>query len=314
MNTKRRIDYPKMRGIEAFLSSPIDALDTNPLPSSQSTLPVEKIHLPQQQPRRYFDPEKLAQLIQSIQHHGILEPLLVRPIQDGAYELVAGERRYRAAKALNLPEVPVVIRAFSDQDAWQVALIENLQRDDLNPVEETEGLLELISLTQNLSKTDVISLLNHAANAKKRGHVLTDNVVRQLADIETLFAATSGITPESFRSHRLPLLNLPDDILATLRSGQISYTKAKAIARIKDLETRQRLLDEAIAQQLSLSQIRERIPKEEITTKSKSPSLKHQFKTTCQQLQQSSCWDNPKQQKRLKKLLAQIEALLAEEA
>lgn len=312
MNTKRRIDYPKMRGIEAFLSPPMDAPDTNIPPSLQSsTLPLESICLPQQQPRRYFDPEKLDQLIQSIQQHGILEPLLVRPLQNGVYELVAGERRYRAAKALNLSDVPVVIRSFSEQDAWQVALIENLQRDDLNPVEETEGLLELLSLTQGLSKAEVVSLLNHAANAKKRGHELTDNVVRQLADIKTLFAATSGITPESFRSHRLPLLNLPDDILAALRSGQISYTKAKAIARIKDVEQRQYLLEEAIAHQLSLSQIRERIPHEE-ATKPKASSLKHQFKITYQQLQQSSCWDNPKQQKRLKKLLAQMEALLAE--
>ncbi len=308
MSTKRRIDYPKMRGIEAFLSTPLETVEDNSLPS---TLPIAKICLPQKQPRRYVDPDKLAQLVQSVQQYGILEPLLVRPLPEDRYELVAGERRYRAAQTLNLPEVPVIIRALNEQQAWQVALMENLQRDDLNPVEETEGLLELLSLTQELPKAEVIRLLNHAANAKKRGQDLTDNVVRQMNKMEELFTATSGITLESFRSHRLPLLNLPTDILTALRSGKISYTKAKAIARIQDLKQRQVLLEDAIAQQLSLSQIRERISKEE-APKSQSSSLKHQFKNTCQRLQHSPCWDNPKHQKRLKKLLSQMEDFLSE--
>ena len=89
--------------------------------------------MPKKQPRRYFDPDRQAQLIKSVQEHGILEPLLVRPLADGLYELVAGERRYRAAQELGLKEVPVVIREFDDKQALQVALIENLQREDLNP-------------------------------------------------------------------------------------------------------------------------------------------------------------------------------------
>jgi ParB family transcriptional regulator, chromosome partitioning protein len=307
MTTKRRTDYPKMRGIEAFLSSPSADDDAVPVQS----LPIDSIYLPKHQPRYHFDPQKMEQLVRSIQQHGILEPLLVRPIDGGNYELVAGERRYRAAQTLGLLEVPVVIRAFNEQDAWQVALIENLQRDDLNPVEETEGLLELMSLSQGISKEEAIALLNYAANAKRRGHPLTDNVVRQLQAIEDLFAATSGITPESFRSHRLPLLNLPPDVLAALREDKLSYTKAKAIARIADEHERAQLLNEAIAEKLSLSQIQERI-RQNTPTKTRSLSLKQQFKTTYQQLQQSPCWDNPKHQKRLKKLLAQMEDLLSQ--
>lgn len=307
MNPKNRTDYPKMRGIEAFLTSPKTSVAETPAQS----LPIEQIRLPRQQPRHHFDPQKMDQLVQSIQQHGILEPLLVRPVGDNAYELVAGERRYRAAQTLGLTDVPVVIRSFTEQEAWQVALIENLQRDDLNPVEETEGLLELMSLSQGISKEEAIALLNYAANAKRRGHRLTDNVVRQLQDIEALFAATSGITPESFRSHRLPLLNLPTDVLRALRDGEISYTKAKAIARIADEQARAELLQEAIDAKLSLSQIQERVGKA-TPQKLRSPSLKQQFKATYQQLQQASCWDNPKHQKRLKKLLAQMEDLLSD--
>jgi ParB family transcriptional regulator, chromosome partitioning protein len=98
-----------------------------------------------EQPRHYFDPEKLEQLVQSIAQHGILEPLLVRPLETNQYELVAGERRYRAALKLGLSEVPVVIRQLNDEEATQLALIENLQREDLNPIEETEGILQLLA-------------------------------------------------------------------------------------------------------------------------------------------------------------------------
>jgi ParB family chromosome partitioning protein len=118
--------------------------DVEPTPSNSnsSTPPTLKLQQIQvnQQPRRYFDPEKLEQLKRSIEEHGILEPLIVRPLGGGegaGYQLVAGERRYRAARELGLKEVPVVVHQLSDQQAIQVALIENLQREDLNPVEET---------------------------------------------------------------------------------------------------------------------------------------------------------------------------------
>ncbi|MEM9008606.1 MAG: ParB/RepB/Spo0J family partition protein [Cyanobacteria bacterium P01_F01_bin.86] len=107
-------------------------------------IPLTQISLPAQQPRRYFDEQALNTLAASIQEHGILTPLLVRPQKDGQYELVAGERRHRAAKLLELKEVPVQIREMSNGVATEVALLENLQREDLNPVEETEAILDLL--------------------------------------------------------------------------------------------------------------------------------------------------------------------------
>lgn len=306
MNTKRRTEYPKMRGIEAFLDAPEE------LTQLKQSIALDKIRLPSKQPRHHFDAGKMQQLVASIRQHGILEPLLVRPLDDDYYELVAGERRYRAAKEVGLTDAPVVIRKLNEQEAWQLALVENLQREDLNPVDETEGLLELLSISQGLSKEDAIALLNRAANAKKRGQELTDNVVRQLVDIETLFAATSGITAESFRSHRLPILNLPDELLSALRSGQLSYTKAKAIARLSDAQQRQRLLKKAINQQLSLSQIQADINALQLS-EAKAVSLKEQVKTAYQKLQKSKCWNDPKRQQQIKKLLTQIEKILMEE-
>ena len=154
---------------------------------------IDSIHLTQQQPRRYFDPEKLQSLVQSISSQGILEPLLVRPIGDNQYELVAGERRYRAAQIASLKEVPVVIRQLNETEALQLALTENLQREDLNPVEETEGILQLLTLKLESTQQEVISLLDRLINTK-RG--FTDNVVsnekQQL--IEEVFATVGRLS------------------------------------------------------------------------------------------------------------------------
>ncbi|BAQ61138.1 chromosome (plasmid) partitioning protein ParB [Geminocystis sp. NIES-3708] len=135
---------------------------------SSNTINIKNIVLPKQQPRRYFDSEKLEQLILSIKQHGILEPLLVRPLSEGKYELIAGERRYRASQSLGLIEIPVVIKEITDEEALQVALIENLQREDLNPIEETEGFLQLLSIQLNLSISDVIAQLYRMQNEKVR--------------------------------------------------------------------------------------------------------------------------------------------------
>jgi ParB family chromosome partitioning protein len=123
--------------------SPLDADTTS---SSESVVKLVEIHLPQQQPRRYFDSDALKELVSSVRQHGILQPLLVRPLKEGGYELVAGERRYLAATEVGLTEVPVTVRELTNEEAFQFALIENLQRADLTPIEETEGILQLLAL------------------------------------------------------------------------------------------------------------------------------------------------------------------------
>jgi ParB family chromosome partitioning protein len=295
-----------MRGVGAFLSAPADS-GTESTVEPTGTIAIEKICLPARQPRRYFDPKKLEDLAISIQQHGILEPLLVRPLPRGKYELVAGERRYKASQLAGLKEIPVVVRELSDRDAVQLALVENLQREDLNPVEETEGLLDLLTLELACSQEEILDALTQMATAQKKGVSLSGNVSRQVESIAKILEATVGLTPESFRTSRLPLLKLPSEVLEVLRQGKLEYTKARAIARLKEDASRQELLQEAIAENLSLTQIKERL-KVLASETVREPTLSDRFVSISRKVKHQL--DDPKKQKRLEKLLQELEALV----
>lgn len=281
--------------------------------TSSQTVKLDAIILPERQPRRYFDPEKLEQLTESIKAHGILENLLIRPVEEkeGLYELVAGERRYRAAQAAGLTEVPVAIRQLTDEQAIQVSLVENLQREDLNPVEETEAILQLLASRLKSAESDVSSLLYRMLNDVQR---MTNNVISQpeAETVKQVFAELGLMEWESFINNRLPLLRLPEEILEALRSGQIEYTKAKAIASVKDEQQRKELLAQAIQENLSLSRIRERLNSIQ-PNKVSSPSPQSHIQTISRRLNQSKLWDkDPKKWKQVQGWLQKIEKLLEE--
>lgn len=255
----------------------------------------------------------MEQLVESINKYGILEPLIVRPVTAKTYELVAGERRYRAAKELGLTEIPVVVRKLNEQEAWELALLENLQRDDLNPIDETEGILELICQALNITADEVTSLLNQAANAKRRDQPLTDNVTRQLEIVDDLFRTVGRLNRESFRSNRLPLLNLPEDVLECLRAGKLEYTKAKAIAKLSDQEERQTLMQQVVEERLSLSEVKRRV--KELLQGDRAPltnqsTLRSEFETVIQV--KSDAWNDKRKQKKIEKLLQELKAVLSE--
>ena len=154
------------RGLSALLD---DAADVGTAPDkSTTTLPVAYLTPNPYQPRQRFDEEALAELTASIREKGLLQPILVRPVGDtGSYEIVAGERRWRAAQTAGLHEVPVVIRALSDGQALELAIVENVQRRDLSPVEEARGyrrLMDEFSHTQEAVAEMVGKSRSHIAN------------------------------------------------------------------------------------------------------------------------------------------------------
>jgi ParB family transcriptional regulator, chromosome partitioning protein len=310
MATRKRPEVKPMRSVSAFLSQPAEAASET---LNQQTVPIEQITLPPKQPRRYFDPDKMAQLVRSVEELGILEPLLVRVLPTDKYELLAGERRFRAAQELGLKVVPIVAREFSDREALQVALIENLQREDLNPVEETEAVMELLALDLGVEQVEVVSILNQAANAQKRGLELTENVFRQYEQIENLLKGIGRFTAQSFRSSRLPLLNLPEEILETLRQGKLEYTKARAIAQVKDEQQRKKLLKQVVAKDLSLVQVREQVAQLNVVRvdeESSEVTLRARVDELLRRVKRSKIWDDPKKHRKLEKALAELEGLL----
>ncbi|MGK7874865.1 MAG: ParB/RepB/Spo0J family partition protein [Xenococcaceae cyanobacterium] len=282
-------------------------------PTDSMSVKLEAMVVPQQQIRRYFDPEKMAQLTASVKEHGILENLLVRPIRNrnGAYELVAGERRYRAALEAGLTEVPVTVKELSDSQALAISLIENLQREDLNPVEETEGILLLLSSRLKLPVEEVSSLLYRMHN-QTTGKVTNNVIGKPEKSVSGIFTELGLMSWESFVSNRLPLLKLPEEVLEALRKGKIAYTKAKALSKVADGEARKKLLDEAIKSSLSLSQIRERVAA--IAPKEEKEDLRSRLDNTYKRVRKvKNLWQDPKKRRKLQSLLAQLEKLIEAE-
>ncbi|HLO49335.1 MAG TPA: ParB/RepB/Spo0J family partition protein [Kamptonema sp.] len=267
-----------------------------------------------EQPRHYFDPEKLEQLVRSIAQHGILEPLLVRPLKTNQYELVAGERRFRAALTLGLSEVPVVIRQLSDEEAIQLALIENLHREDLNPIEETEGVLQLLAFRLQMPVQAIPALLYQMKNTLEkevdaRNNVIPNSGSEREQEIQSVFQDLGLMSWLSFTCNRLPLLNLPQEIIDAIRCGKIAYTKALAIARVKDETQRQTLLNQAIENNLSLNQIRAAIK----VLKPKKPELQSPqvlVTNVHRRLLKAKLWEDPQRWTQAQALLSQLEALL----
>ncbi len=277
---------------------------------SSKTLRLEQICPSQFQPRNYFNEVAMEELAASIKEHGILQPLLVRPIAGNQYELVAGERRYKAAQALGLKDVPVTVREMTDPEVLQYALVENLQREDLNPVEETEGILQLLEMRLQKDRDWIISLLNYMANGK-RG--LTHSAVRNREQqlMQEVFATIGRrITPESFRTHRLPLLKLPPELFEALRYGRIEWTKAKEIAKLESESERLALLDRAIAQSLSLRTIQKIVRTQK--TPRDSAQQKREVEGLLQQFTQFKAWENPDKRYKMESLLTELKQLITE--
>jgi ParB family transcriptional regulator, chromosome partitioning protein len=157
------------RGLDALLGGETSDASQSASPAS---LPVAQLRAGRYQPRTRMNPESLAELAESIKAQGVVQPILVRPVDDGQYEIIAGERRYRAAQMAGLTEVPVVVRDVPDESALVMALIENIQREDLNPLEEAQGVQRLIR--------EFHFTHEQAAQAIGRSRSATSNMLRLL--------------------------------------------------------------------------------------------------------------------------------------
>ena len=187
-----------------------------------------------------------------------------------------------------------------------------MQREDLNPVEETEAILQILSLRLAIPEKSVISNLYkmRVTPESDRDELLSEISTKVISIFESL----QIVKWESFVVNRLPLLNLPIEVLEALRQGQIEYTKATTIATVKDTDLRQSLLNETITESLSLVQIKEKIRDLKASQNIEKPvTLKTRFTSSIQRLKKSPVWDDKKKQKSLEKLIAEIESLIEQE-
>jgi ParB family chromosome partitioning protein len=203
------------RGIDALLSAEAEG------PASVTTVPIRAIKISGRQPRKNFSGDALEELARSIQRKGVLQPILVQPAGSDEYTVVAGERRFRAAKLAGLMEIPVLVRNFSELERTEIALIENLQREDLSPVEEAQGYKTLIDV----------------------GNLTQEEVAQRVGKNRTTVA------------NSLRLLRLPDEILEALDKGRVSAGHARALLSVQDEAAHKRLFRRIIEQELSVREV-----------------------------------------------------------
>lgn len=277
--------------------------------ADSTTISLEQITLPSSQPRKYFGSIATEALKRSIAEKGILQPLLVRPVGEDKFELVAGERRFRAATELGLVRVPVIVRELNDVAAAEAALTENLQREDLNPVEETEGVLQLLGIRMDMSLGEVVSLLYNLQNAAKGK--ITPNVMGNAQEtVESTLGAVGKMSWQSFVTNRLPLLKLPEDILQALREGRLPYTKALILARIKSETERQALMQRTLNEDLSVADLRRQLNHLQSPDASQRNTLGVRGQKLSRLLKRSSSLEDKSVRKKVESLLDQLEALL----
>lgn len=190
------------RGLSALMAD-VNEAETAPAAgggSAEQMIPIENIAPNPEQPRKRFAKEDLDDLTASIKEKGVIQPLIVRSIQNGIYEIVAGERRWRAAQQAQLHELPVIVRDFSDVEVLEIAIIENIQRADLNPIEEAAGYRQLMDRFGHTQEKMAEAL------GKSRSHI----------------------------ANLLRLLNLPEAVVEMVRGGDLTAGHARALIPAKD--------------------------------------------------------------------------------
>ncbi|MBN8236481.1 nucleoid occlusion protein [Halobacillus kuroshimensis] len=210
-------------------------------PDEVVQVPVDRVQPNRYQPRAIFNSEKISELAQTIHTHGMIQPIVLRRLNEEEYELIAGERRWRAVQSLGWEAVPAIIRDMNDSQTASVALIENLQREELTVIEEALAYAKLIELHQ----------LTQEALAQRLGK------------------------SQSTIANKIRLLKLPESVQQAIMDKQITERHARALIALKDPEVQEQVLKEIIEKQLNVKQTEERIAKlSDPKPKKKKPTLK----------------------------------------
>ena len=213
-------------GLEALFAEDLTLAENRENAEAEeiAQLPITKIEPRSDQPRRYFDEDALQELAESIEKHGLIQPITVRPQESGYYQIIAGERRWRAARKAGLDTVPVHILTVDEQKAMEMALVENLQREDLNPIEEAQGY-EVLQHTYGMTQEEVAQSVGKSrpAIANSMRLLMLSEPVRQLVEAGALSAGHARTL--------LPIADAEQQMLAaqTILNKNLSVRRAEAL-------------------------------------------------------------------------------------
>ena len=213
------------KGLDALFED--NSYDLEQQGGGETLLRLSKIEPDKNQPRKFFDEDALEELAASIKEHGLIQPIIVSPLADDRYRIIAGERRWRACRLAGLEEIPVLVREYTDREVSEISLIENLQREDLNPIEEAMGyrnLMEIYGMTQ-------------------------EKIAQTVSKSRSAIANT------------LRLLTLPEQILDFIKTGELSAGHARTLIGLEDTDLQLALANKMIADELSVRQAEDLVKK-----------------------------------------------------
>lgn len=213
------------KGLDALFED--NSFDLEPQGGGETLLRLSQIEPDKNQPRKFFDEAALEELAASIKEHGLIQPIIVAPLAEDRYRIIAGERRWRACRLAGLEEVPALVREYTEQEISEISLIENLQREDLNPIEEALGyrnLMDQYGMTQ-------------------------EKIAQKISKSRSAIANT------------LRLLTLPEQILDFIKTGELSAGHARTLIGLDDADLQLALANKMISDELSVRQAEELVKK-----------------------------------------------------
>ncbi|BDM83240.1 ParB/RepB/Spo0J family partition protein [Acaryochloris marina] len=285
--------------------------------SAAEWIDIDKIHPSNNQPRQYFSQESLENLAKAFKTQGFRGAINVRKVKGSTYEIVAGERRWRAAKQAHLKSVRCIVDKYTNEQALEFALVENLNREDLSRLEETEGILQLVYAKYKIQPHQAVEIIRSEGHPDRqsRSDVAPSDHMQKIMGV----LASFDIQLQTFRTKHIRTLSLPSEIKeAHLKKG-LPYSSALEINKVKDDSKRHDLLQKTIKEKLSFREVKQQVQGILNEVKNKKRPVNQQkvinhLETTLKRAKQSTkILQKAPKRKQLEKLLREIDRLLEEE-
>ena len=268
------------------------------------------------QPRQFFSQSSIDSLAKSFEKQGFKGAVNVRPLENGIYELVAGERRWRAAQQAGMQKIRCIVDSYTNEEALEFALVENMQREDLSKLEETEGILHFIEARFGIPRERAIEIVRTEGHSDKvaRSDVAPSDDLKKIEELLSIF----NVGLQTFRTKNLRTLSLPEDVKKAHLEQNLPYSSAIELSKVKDESNRKKLLSESLQEELSFRQIKDKVRQiassSKSSTASENSTLAKRLDRIAKQAKRSeSTIGKGRKGKRIEKLLNELESLLSEE-